>query len=250
MGIDLRLDPLRSLLISAILPLSLLLAHRAQAELITFDNIPVAAGTSIALANRYAGLIWSGVSVENHFSPSYGFASYGFETGIVSQTNAADGINVSFKIVSGTFTFNSGYFTKVYGGDRFGIGIPNAETITVRDNLGQSKSFTINRYGPTFETFNWSGVATVSISETGPSSGLTNFVFDNLTVSKMSALVVPREMLLATGVPELTTWSMMLLGFIGAGYAGCGVRRSLLRSDFSALALGLFQRLKQDRLRP
>jgi hypothetical protein len=183
----------------------------SHATLIDFDDISVPTGTSVALTNPYAGFNWSGVDVENNLKPKSGFAAAGFLTGIVSQTNAASGLDVTFTAVTGTFTFDSGYFTKVFGGDRFGIPIPDAESITVSDNLGDSKTFTINWSGPTFETFNWAGVTTVSTDTLGTPPA--SYVFDDLTVSGISKGT-------SSAAPEPSTWAMLLIGFAGLGFAG------------------------------
>ena len=183
----------------------------AQATVINFDDIAVPAGSDAALASPYAGLDWSGVVVENHYVPSSGPAAAGLLTGIVSQTNAAAGLDISFTAVTGTFTFNSGYFTKVFGGDRFGNPISDTESITVSDNFGDSKTFTINWSGPTFETFNWTGVTTISIGVVGPVLGPRAYVFDDLSVSGIST---------SSGAPEPSTWAMLLIGFAALGFAG------------------------------
>jgi hypothetical protein len=88
----------------------------------------------------------------------------------------------------------------------FGQSIPNTESITVSDNLGDSKTFTIKKIAPTFETFNWAGVTTISIS------AASTYVFDNLTVGG----IAPGS---GGGAPEPSTWAMLLIGFAGLSFA-------------------------------
>lgn len=93
--------------------------------------------------------------------------------------------------MSGTFTFTSGYFTAAYQDGQ----------VTVSDDLGDSKTVDVVESGPTFETFGWAGVSTITIT---PINGEHLVVFDNLSVST---------------VPEASTWAMMILGFAGLGFA-------------------------------
>ena len=83
-------------------------------------------------------------------------------------------------------------------------------------------TFKINISGPTLETFDWD-VNDVSFhafggkSPFGPHHGRI-FVLDNLTISAASSTLSAAP---AVGtVPELSTWSMMLVGFAGLGSLG------------------------------
>lgn len=166
------------------------IASPTYATTINFDDISVSPGNYVAIASPYQGLNWSDVYVENNI------AGNGYDTGIVSQSNAAlngFGTQASFSAASGTFAFISGYFTGAFG----------TENIVVSDNLGDSKIFQVNASTPTLETFNWNGVSTVSVDAVSDGSG-TQIVFDNLTVN-------------TSAVPEPATWAMMLVGFGGLG---------------------------------
>ena len=88
------------------------LPNLAHATIINFDDIPVSEGSKIPIVNPYAGFIWSGVDVENHFG-----GGAGYNNGIVSNSNAAVATvrDSSFTTTSGTFTFVSGDFTMATG---------------------------------------------------------------------------------------------------------------------------------------
>jgi hypothetical protein len=174
--------------------LGCLTAPPAEAFIINFGTIPThdCCGPGLidnAIQNPYDGFNWNNVYVSNGISDDNG------TTAIVSSPNYAyNGHSTpgSFTAVSGTFTLNSGYFTS-----RSGDG-----SVTVSDNLGDTKTFSVVETGPTFVTFGWSRVTTVSIS--GAAEGIT--YFDNVAVN---------------GVPEPSTWALMALGFGllgGAGY--------------------------------
>jgi hypothetical protein len=167
------------------------LASPATATVINFDDISVASGNLVAITNPYQGFNWSNTIAENNLA-----AGTGYNNGIVSQTNAAyngTGALASFSAVSGTFVFNSGYFTGAFG----------TENIVVSDNNGDSTTFQVNASTPTLESFNWTGVSTVYINAVNSVQG-SQIVFDNLTVN--------------AAVPEPATWAMMLLGFAGIGF--------------------------------
>lgn len=131
----------------------------------------------------------------------------------MSQPNAAFngyGAFASFSAVSGTFTFSNGYFTGAFG----------PENVIVIDNLGDSKTFSVNVSAPTLETFNWTGVTTIGI-DASPDGYRKQVVFDNLTVNFST-------------VPEPATWALMLLGF--GGVAAFGALRTTVRRKAALIA--------------
>jgi hypothetical protein len=179
---------------------AILAAGAASATTITFDDIPVGSGTYVSIGAPYQGFNWSNVYVENNLY------SDGYDNGIVSEPNAGFngyGAVASFSAVSGTFVFNSGYFTSAF----------SPEEIIVSDNLGDSKVFLINDSTPTLESFGWAGVSTVYLDAVSDGEG-TQFVFDDLTVN-------------GSAVPEPATWAMMLVGFGALGATLRGAKRKL-----------------------
>ncbi len=145
------------------------LASPATATVINFDDISLSSGSYVQVGSPYQGFNWSDVYAENNIG------SGGYDNGIVSQSNAGFngyGIQASFSAVSGTFEFNSGYFTGAFG----------TENIVVSDNLGDSTTFQVNETTPTLESFNWAGVSTVYIVAVNAYNG-SQIVFDNLTVN-------------------------------------------------------------------
>jgi hypothetical protein len=167
------------------------LSCSAKATVINFDDVSLGQAAAQPLSSPYSGFNWSNVWVEDSANACI---CQGYASGIVSPRNAAFngfGSLASFSAVSGTFTFVSAYFTAAF----------SDETVVVSDNLGDSKTFQVNTVTPTLETFDWTGVNTISIVA-DPSGPFTQVVFDNITVA----------------VPEPSTWAMMILGFLGVGW--------------------------------
>jgi hypothetical protein len=174
--------------------------------LITFDDINTG-GSYVAVPNGYQGFNWSDIYAEDGAALGIGYAN-----GVVSTPNAGFngfGTPGSFSAVSGTFIFNSAYFTGAFG----------AENVNVSDNLGDSATFSVNETTPTLETFNWAGVTTITVAAV-PDGEFTQVVFDNLTVN-------------GSVVPEPATWGLMLVGFGGVGALGA-LRASRRRTAFAA----------------
>ena len=78
--------------------------------------------------------------------------------------------------------------------------------------LVNTSSFQVSTFAPTLETFNWTNLGSVTISTSGGvSAGLdgvgTHVALDNLTINGSISI----------GVPEISTWAMMLAGFAGLG---------------------------------
>lgn len=165
----------------------------AAIETITFDNL----NSGGSIANGYSGLNWTNFNVIDGVD----YSTYsGYETGVVSKSNVAfnaGGSPATISAYSGlSFDLTSGYFTSAWN---------DGNSITVVANLfgggTDTTSFIANVSGPTFETFNWNNVTSVTFS-----SSNQQFVLDNLTVN---ANLAP--------VPEPTEGALLLsgLGLLG-----------------------------------
>jgi hypothetical protein len=173
--------------------IALAISSQAQATLITFDDLPVE-----YIPDGYAGLDWTNVVAGNVI----GAGGPGYTTGLVSSPNFAYNGGLfgylagpaAFSVPSGTFTFNSGYFTSAYFD----------ESVTVTGYLLGSTvdtvTFDISTSGPVFETFNWSGIDTVSfIGQQVRLIGTarSQVVIDNLTINDVPGPII------GSGLPGL-----------------------------------------------
>src|SRR5271166_1673414 len=165
-------------------------AQPAGATLIGFDDLTSYFVTNLPIQNPYDGFNWNNVYVLAGTDEP----GTGFQYGVVSPSNEAfggfGGI-AGFSPVSGVFTLNSAYFT---AGDS-----PQDVTVAGFDSSSiqlDSVTFSTTNTGPTLETFNWTGLSSVTFVGTGG-----HVVIDNLTVNAT-----------AGGVPEMSTWAMILAG--------------------------------------
>ena len=97
-------------------------------------------------------------------------------------------------------------------------------TGSLNGTIVQSELFVVDLYSPTHVVLNWSNINQVDFFSTGWTENLTyenyekeifvgggpNFVLDNLRVNFSNNAV--------GGVPEPSTWAMMILGFAGVGF--------------------------------
>jgi hypothetical protein len=163
-------------------------ASPAMATTINFDSL----SPTGLISGPYQGLNWFNVAVENGVQGVSGYSN-----GIVSAGNAAyngSGTLAAIYVNTGTFTFNSAFFTGAFG----------SENVVVSDDKGDSSVFSVNSASPTLEVFNWTGVKEIDINAQNPGFK-TQVVFDNVVVNEIAA------------VPEPSTWAMMILGFAGIG---------------------------------
>ena len=81
-----------------------------------------------------------------------------------------------------------------------------------------STTLTVNTSGPMLETFNWDVNKVVFQSSGGVPVGFEGyqFVLDNVKISPVPKASTDFASL--RGVPEPSTWALMLLGFAGLGF--------------------------------
>ena len=174
----------------------------AHATAIGFDDL--ASGS--AINNGYNGLDW------NNFYALDGtnYSNSGYQNGVVSPNNVAYnayGNDASISVASGTFTLSSGYFTAAWN-DGLNIDVTGFNSGTQIDQT----TLVENTSGPKFETFNWSGIDTVTFHSFGGTpnaqfsgNGIgTHFALDNLTVNGS-----------ATPAPEPSSVAAMGFGAFG-----------------------------------
>ncbi len=180
---------------------ALVLAANAHATLITFDDIN-SGSTYVAIGNGYAGFNWNNLlAIDKNY-----VLGTGYEHGNVSPINSAfngGGSPASFS--GGIFTLNSAFFTGAWG--------PQSITVNgyLSGNLTHSSTFAVIDTAPTFESFNWSGIDTLTFS----TSDSSQFVMDNLTVN-------------AAPVPEPSTYlagALLLLPFAASTVRRFGKNR-------------------------
>jgi hypothetical protein len=196
---------MKSALLGAALA-GLFFASPASATTINFDDL---GGYETPISNGYAGLNWNNWFVLD----GTGFEPSGYVNGVVSKENVAYnayGDPATFSAQKGSFTLNSFYLTAAWN---------NNLDVTVRgydaaNALVDKASFQVSTSGPTLERFNWTNLASVTLSTSGGvpagyNGGGTHVALDNLTINSS-----------VSGVPEASTWVMMLAGFAGLGFVG------------------------------
>jgi hypothetical protein len=191
------------------------LAHPASATLITFDDL---ADNSVyqRIPNPYAGFDWS-----PHFLYKDGATELlpsGYQNGVVSASNVAfngDGRPVNFSRRM-PFELDTFYLTAAWR-DGLQVTVTGELNGVVVDNT----TLTVNTSGPTLETFNWDVNKVVFQSFGGVPVGFEGyqFVLDNVKISPVPKASTDFASL--RGVPEPSTWALMLLGFAGLGFVAC-----------------------------
>ena len=180
----------------------------SSATTITFDDLPMSnLGTPIG--NGYGGLNWNNWYVLD--TSIYGNGVNGYAHGLVSSPNVAYnsfGGPATFSAASGAFTLDSFYLTAAWN-NNLDVTVQGYNAANV---LVNTSSFQVSTFAPTLETFNWTNLGSVTISTSGGvSAGLdgvgTHVALDNLTINGSISI----------GVPEISTWAMMLAGFAGLG---------------------------------
>jgi hypothetical protein len=188
----------------------------ANATLITFDELPTA--PAFQVTNGYDGLNWINFDYLDATVIPY---TSGYGNGLKSGKNVGynpNGGSAGFSY-AGTFDFVSGYFTAAWnnGLSITAVGLLNGVIV-------DTTSFTVNATGPTFKTFNWTGIDEVDFSSGGGtsagyhSSPGPQTAFDNLTVTNFVAAPDP--------VPEPVTLSLFGAGLAGAFAARRKTRKS------------------------
>ena len=181
----------------------LCLAGPVNAEIITFDDVTV--DNNQAIVSPYDGLNWNNVNI---MPDNVEGDETGYNNGVVSAPNTAYDASGSGRAacsaVSGNVALNSAYFTGAWGAQNVTVdGFVNGVEV-------DSVTFAVLETAPTLETFNWSGLTSVSWKGSGPANGYAaQVVVDNISLT-----------LSASAVPEMSSWAMLLAGFAALGFAG------------------------------
>jgi opacity protein-like surface antigen len=175
-----------------------LLAGSAQAATITFDD----RGQDRQVLTTYEGLEWT--NMETMKGNLWGNHT-GYAKGVVSPKNIAFngeavGVSKVAAVDGSTFNFESAYFTAAWlNGLKLKItGLLNGVTV-------ESTTLTLSRSGPQLFDAHWMGIDELTFEsyiDECTTKG-RQFVMDNLNIS--------------SGVPEPSTWAVMMVGFAGIG---------------------------------
>jgi hypothetical protein len=195
---------------------TLTLAGAASAELLTFDHLKGLDDNSIP--NGTGGFDWS---VGFFWLAGASRGTTGYDYGMANPPNFAfnaTGNAVSFGR-STPFELDSFYLTGAWR---------NGLKVKVIGKLNgvpvDSTTFTVSATRPTLETLDWDVNEVIFTSFGGVDAGFdggidgNQFVLDNLTTSAIPESST--NLVSFSGIPEASTWALMLLGFAGLGYAG------------------------------
>jgi hypothetical protein len=163
---------------------------------------------NVRIAGLLAGIVLAGLGAQTPASAFVvtvtpnGIATADTIPAILTVQTTIDPNHIAGIFTSGSVTFNSS------DGQQAVINI-----------AGDSATFL--QVGHTF-TYNLPGlyIVTYDIEGTVAENGNAGFMVENQTVSKTGGDAI----LLIQGVPEPSTWAMLLLGFLGVGFMACRKR--------------------------
>ena len=186
-------------LCSALALAATLLAGPASAKVLTFDEF----GPAAQMIDHYKGLDFDNFAT---LAPSAypWMADTGYAHGLVSDNNIAfnwNGAPAAISDPSGHFSLISAFFTSAWI-DGLKLKVEGLDDGVVKF----TKTIFLNTEGPKKVYFNWADIDAVKFvsSYCGCSDKGRQFVMDNLKV-------------ITGGVPEPSTWALMLTGFAGVG---------------------------------
>jgi hypothetical protein len=151
----------------------------ASAGVINFDDLP--GDPTQALDSGYAGFDWTNMgTIRSDAAPGTGF-----ETGVVSPTNAAYnwyGLTATISTADGkAFTFAGAHFTSAYVEQEISF-----EAYRNGELLLSSGAYTLDTLTPRWIGLNWTGIDTLVIYN---SSG-TQWAMDDFTVPEPATLAL------------------------------------------------------------
>ncbi|ODT64392.1 MAG: hypothetical protein ABS77_00670 [Phenylobacterium sp. SCN 69-14] len=187
-------------------------AGSACADVITFDD----RGHAVQALGHYEGFDWSNISTVG--PKKVGLGNTGYGKGVVSPKNVAFndyGLKQSsVSVATGTFTFESAYFTAAW------IDGLKLTIVGLADGVQKYKqTLTLNTKGPQLFQADWAGV-----------DKLTFETYINDCTDKGRQFVMD-NFKFVSGVPEPSTWALMIAGFGGVGVMIRADRRRSLAAE-------------------